>query len=58
MAWVAAAFLYIVGYVGLNAVSRDLAMGGPRSARVHLNLMFWPVTVPSAWLLDVIFGKE
>jgi hypothetical protein len=54
MIWyIVAAWLYIVGLIGLHAVSRDLQQHPIRTVRARLNLLFWPATVACGFILDI-----
>ncbi len=51
LGWVFAGALYVIGVVGLNAMSRDCSTV-PRRVRTYVNIVFWPVVVPFAFVGD------
>ena len=51
MAWSIAASLYVIGFIGLNAMSRDVSTR-PRRRRTIINLVFWPITITIAFVGD------
>lgn len=48
-----AAWLYLIGLMGLYVTARDLNGGLLKTWRPRINLIFWPIMIPIAALGDL-----